>query len=78
MISGVNLKIQSGDFMAMIGPNGGGKTTLLNIIAGVDTQFEGEAKAVGDISIGYLSQEPPLNAEKDVAGNLEEAVAPVR
>jgi ATP-binding cassette ChvD family protein len=78
VLKGITLSFLEGAKIGMIGPNGAGKSTLLRIIAGEDKQFEGTAKAVGGLSIGYLSQEPPLDETKDVAGNLEEAVAPLR
>jgi len=78
VLKGITLAFFDGAKIGVIGLNGSGKSTLLRIIAGIDEQFEGEAKPVGDVSIGYLAQEPPLSEDKDVAGNLEEAVAPVR
>jgi sulfate-transporting ATPase len=78
ILKGITLSFFDGAKIGLIGANGSGKTTLLRIIGGIDTEFEGIAKPTRDISIGYLAQEPPLNDELDVAGNLEEAVAPVR
>ena len=77
VLKGITLAFLEGAKIGVIGPNGAGKSTLLRIIAGEDTKFEGEARPVGDLSIGYLSQEPPLNEELDVEGNLKEAVAPL-
>src|SRR5262249_13022763 len=54
------------------------KSTLLRIMAGIDRDFEGEAKLAGGFTAGYLSQEPQLNPAKDVWGNVEEAVEPTR
>ena len=78
ILKGITLSFFDGAKIGLIGLNGSGKSTLLRIIAGEDKDYEGTAAAVGDVSIGYLSQEPPLNDELDVAGNLEEAVAPLR
>ena len=77
VLKGITLAFLEGAKIGIIGPNGAGKSTLLRIMAGVDKQFEGTAKAVGDLSIGYLAQEPPLNEELDVLGNLREAVKPL-
>ncbi|MFO1010624.1 MAG: energy-dependent translational throttle protein EttA [Planctomycetota bacterium] len=77
VLKGITLAFLEGAKIGVIGANGAGKSTLLKIIAGVDKQFEGTAKAVGDLSIGYLAQEPPLNEELSVLGNLREAVKPL-
>jgi ATP-binding cassette ChvD family protein len=78
ILKGITLSFLDGAKIGLIGLNGAGKSTLLRILAGVDTQFEGVAAPVGRISMGYLSQEPPLTEDKNVAANLEEAVAPLR
>ncbi len=78
ILKGITLSFYEGAKIGLIGLNGAGKSTLLRIIAGVDKQFEGVAAPVGNLSIGYLSQEPPLTEDKDVAANLDEAVAPLR
>ncbi|MEZ5980225.1 MAG: energy-dependent translational throttle protein EttA [Planctomycetota bacterium] len=78
VLRGITLSFLEGAKIGVIGPNGAGKSTLLRIMAGVDKQFEGVAKPMAGLSIGYLSQEPPLDETKDVAGNLEEAVEPLR
>ncbi|MCZ6599190.1 MAG: energy-dependent translational throttle protein EttA [Planctomycetota bacterium] len=78
VLRGITLSFLDGAKIGVIGPNGAGKSTLLSIIAGEDTAFEGIAKPLAGLTIGFLSQEPPLNDEKDVAGNLEEAVQPIR
>src|SRR6187402_3906668 len=77
VLKGITLAFLEGAKIGVIGPNGAGKSTLLRIIAGVDTKFEGTAKKVGDLSIGYLSQEPPLDETLDVGANLRQAVAPL-
>jgi ATP-binding cassette ChvD family protein len=78
VLKGITLSFLDGAKIGMIGPNGAGKSTLLRIIAGEDTKFDGTAKPLAGASIGYLSQEPPLNEELDVWGNLLEAVQPLR
>ncbi len=78
VLRGITLSFLEGAKIGVIGPNGAGKSTLLRVMAGVDTHFEGAARAVGNLSVGYLSQEPPLTEDRDVAGNLDEAVRPVR
>ncbi len=78
VLRGITLSFLEGAKIGVIGPNGSGKSTLLRILAGVDRQFEGTARAVGELAIGYLPQEPPLSEDKDVAGNLDEAVQPIR
>ncbi|MEK7734079.1 MAG: energy-dependent translational throttle protein EttA, partial [Pseudomonadota bacterium] len=59
----------------VLGLNGSGKSTLLRIMAGVDPNHEGEARPQPGIKVGFLAQEPELDASKDVRGNVEEAVA---
>ncbi|MCP3917809.1 MAG: energy-dependent translational throttle protein EttA [bacterium] len=78
VLKGITLAFYEGAKIGLIGLNGVGKSTLLKIIAGIDTQFEGTAKAVGDVSVGYLAQEPPLSEDKDVGGNIDEAVDHLR
>ena len=64
--------------IGVVGPNGAGKSTLLRIMAGIDTDFLGEAWAAKGTRIGYLPQEPELDASLDVKGNVEVAVAETR
>jgi ATP-binding cassette ChvD family protein len=78
VLRGITLAFLEGAKIGVIGPNGAGKSTLLRILAGVDRQYEGEARPIAGLSIGYLEQEPPLSEDKDVLGNLEEAVQPIR
>jgi ATP-binding cassette ChvD family protein len=78
VLNDITLSFLEGAKIGVIGPNGAGKSTLLRIMAGLDRQFEGTAKPVGELSIGYLAQEPPLSEDKTVGGNLDEAVAPLR
>src|SRR3954469_24242440 len=78
VLKGIYLSFFPGAKIGVIGSNGSGKSTLLRIMAGVDKDFYGEAKAADGISIGYLPQEPSLDPTKTVLGNVEEAVAPVK
>jgi len=71
----ISLSFFPGAKIGVLGLNGSGKSTLLRIMAGVDTEFNGEARPQPGIKIGYLSQEPPLDPTKDVRGNVEEGVA---
>jgi len=64
--------------IGVLGANGSGKSTLLRIMAGLDRDFGGEAFAADGVSIGFLSQEPVLDPEKSVLGNIEEGVAETR
>jgi sulfate-transporting ATPase len=75
VLKGIYLSFFPGAKIGVIGSNGSGKSTLLRIMAGVDKDFFGEAKAADGITIGYLQQEPPLDPTKTVLGNVEEAVA---
>ena len=61
--------------IGVVGTNGSGKSTLLKIMAGMDKEFNGEAWAAEGIKVGYLAQEPQLNEDKDVLGNVMEGVA---
>jgi energy-dependent translational throttle protein EttA len=64
--------------IGVLGVNGAGKSTVLRIMAGVETDFSGEAFSGEGVSTGYLAQEPTLDSSKDVRGNVEEGVAAVR
>ncbi|PKL76245.1 MAG: energy-dependent translational throttle protein EttA [Candidatus Melainabacteria bacterium HGW-Melainabacteria-1] len=64
--------------IGVIGHNGAGKSTLLKIMAGLDDNFQGEARLTAGFTVGYLSQEPVLNPEKTVKENVEEGVGRVR
>jgi ATP-binding cassette ChvD family protein len=78
VLKGIWLAFYPGAKIGVLGGNGSGKGTLLRIMAGVDHDFLGSARPAPGISIGYLPQEPVLNPEKTVLGNVEEAVASVR
>lgn len=72
------LAFYPGAKIGVLGRNGSGKSTLLRIMAGKDKDFDGEAKITEGYTIGLLEQEPHLNPEKDVRGNIQEAVASTR
>ena len=74
----INLAFFPGAKIGVLGNNGAGKSTLLRIMAGIDREFEGEAKLSDGFSVGMLSQEPQLDPNKDVFGNVEDAVAGTR
>jgi len=72
------LSFYPGAKIGVLGPNGAGKSSLLRIMAGVDQEFQGEAWPHAGTRVGYLPQEPQLDATKSVQGNVEEAVAAQR
>jgi len=74
----ISLSFFPGAKIGVLGLNGAGKSTLLRIMAGLDTEIEGEARPQPGIHVGFLSQEPQLDPSKDVRGNVEEAVAPIK
>ena len=74
ILKNISLSFFPGAKIGVLGLNGAGKSTLLRIMAGIDTEILGEARPQPDIKIGYLPQEPQLNSEKDVRGNVEEGV----
>jgi sulfate-transporting ATPase len=74
----ISLSFFPGAKIGVLGLNGSGKSSLLRIMAGVDKEFEGEARPQPGIKIGFLPQEPQLDAAKDVRGNVEEAVRPIK
>jgi ATP-binding cassette ChvD family protein len=78
ILRGISLAFFPGAKIGVLGANGAGKSTLLRIMAGVDQDFMGEARPADGIRIGYLPQEPRLDASKDVRGNIEEGVAATR
>lgn len=74
----ISLSFFPGAKIGVLGLNGSGKSTLLRIMAGVDTEFNGEARAQSDINIGFLPQEPQLDPNKTVRGNVEEALSHIK
>lgn len=75
VLTDIWLSFYPGAKIGVLGSNGAGKSTLLRIMAGVDTDFDGDARLAPGFTVGYLPQEPQLNHDKDVQGNVEEAVA---
>ena len=78
ILKGIWLSFLPGAKIGVIGPNGAGKSSLLRIMAGVDQEFQGEARPADGIKIGYLPQEPQLDPNKNVLENVAEAVKDVR
>ena len=78
VLKGIYLSFFPGAKIGVLGANGAGKSTLLKIMAGVEKEFQGEAWAAEGVSVGYLPQEPALDPNKTVLGNIEEAVAPMK
>jgi len=78
VLADITLAFLPGAKIGVLGANGAGKSSLLRIMAGVDSDFVGDAKPAPGIRVGFLSQEPELDATKDVLGNVEEGVAETR
>ena len=78
ILKDISLSFFPGAKIGVLGLNGSGKSTLLRIMAGLDTEFEGEAKALAGTNIGYLPQEPVLDETKTVREIVEEAVSEVK
>ena len=74
----ISLSFFPGAKIGVLGLNGSGKSTLLRIMAGLDAEFQGEARPQKGINIGYLPQEPVLDENKDVRGNVEEGVGEIK
>ena len=72
------LSFYPGAKIGVLGRNGSGKSTLLKIMAGLDKDYEGEARLTDGFTVGYLPQEPQLDPTKDVRGNVEDSVASIR
>ncbi|MDE0884568.1 MAG: energy-dependent translational throttle protein EttA [Myxococcota bacterium] len=77
ILDGISLSFFPGAKIGVLGHNGSGKSSLLKVMAGVDSDYLGEARPLKGIRIGYLAQEPELNPDKDVLGNVEEGVGEV-
>ena len=75
ILKDISLAFFPGAKIGVLGLNGSGKSTLLKIMAGIDTDIQGEARPQAGIKIGYLAQEPQLNTDKDVRGNVEEGLS---
>lgn len=78
ILSNISLSFFPGAKIGVLGLNGAGKSTLLRIMAGIDTEIEGEARPQAGIKVGYLPQEPQLDPDKDVRGNVEEALGHIK
>ncbi|KQN93544.1 ABC transporter ATP-binding protein [Sphingomonas sp. Leaf231] len=77
VLNNIHLQFIPSAKIAIIGPNGSGKSTLMKIMAGMDPDFVGEAWAAEGVRVGYLAQEPQLDPDKDVMGNVKDGVRPV-
>jgi sulfate-transporting ATPase len=77
ILKDISLSFFPGAKIGILGLNGGGKSTLLRIMAGLDTDIDGEAKPMANISVGYLEQEPKLDAHKTVREVVEEALSEI-
>jgi ATPase subunit of ABC transporter with duplicated ATPase domains len=75
VLKDIRLSFFPGAKIGVVGVNGSGKSTLLKIMAGLDAEYSGEAWSADGAKVGYLEQEPQLNASKDVLGNVMEGVA---
>ncbi|MGC0274064.1 energy-dependent translational throttle protein EttA [Pseudactinotalea sp. Z1739] len=78
ILDDVTMSFLPGAKIGMLGPNGAGKSTILKIMAGLDTPSNGEARLSPGYTVGILEQEPPLNEDKTVLGNVEEGVAGIK
>ncbi|TQV66970.1 energy-dependent translational throttle protein EttA [Exilibacterium tricleocarpae] len=78
ILKDISLSFFPGAKIGVLGLNGAGKSTLLRIMAGVDTEYNGEARPMPGIKVGYLPQEPHLDPDKDVRGNVEDGVREAR
>ena len=78
ILKNISLSFFPGAKIGVLGLNGSGKSSLLRIMAGEDKEFNGEARPQSGIKIGYLSQEPRLNPDKNVRGNVEEGIAEIK
>jgi len=78
ILKGIYLAFYPGAKIGVLGANGAGKSTLLRIMAGLDREFQGDARLTDGYTVGMLAQEPALDAAKDVRGNVEEGVAKQR
>ncbi|WP_314729125.1 energy-dependent translational throttle protein EttA [Rothia mucilaginosa] len=78
ILNDVTMSFFPGAKIGMVGPNGAGKSTILKIMAGLDQPSNGEARLTAGYTVGILMQEPPLNEEKTVLGNVEEGVGEIK
>lgn len=78
VLKGINLSFYPTAKIGVIGSNGSGKSSLLRIMAGLDDAYTGEARLTPGFTVGYLAQEPELDPNKDVLGNVADGVAEIR
>ncbi|HIJ85886.1 MAG TPA: energy-dependent translational throttle protein EttA [Magnetococcales bacterium] len=78
ILEDITLAFLPGAKIGVLGLNGSGKSSLLRIMAGLDTEINGEARPAPDIRVGFLSQEPELDPAKSVRGNVEEGVGKLK
>jgi ATP-binding cassette ChvD family protein len=78
VLENINLSFYPDAKIGVLGVNGAGKSTLLRIMAGLDTEYSGEAWVAEGARVGFLPQEPQLDPDKSVRGNVEEGVGPQR
>ncbi len=78
VLNGINLSFYHGAKIGIVGENGSGKSTLLKIMAGEDSEFEGQAAPLKGSTIGFLPQEPVLDGEKTVRENVEQAFSDIK
>ena len=78
ILNDVTMSFFPGAKIGMVGPNGAGKSTILKIMAGLDQPSNGETRLTAGYTVGILMQEPPLNEEKTVLGNVEEGVGEIK
>ncbi|MGZ4633634.1 energy-dependent translational throttle protein EttA [Oryzihumus sp.] len=78
ILDDVSMSFYPGAKIGVVGPNGAGKSTILKIMAGLDQPSNGEARLTPGYSVGILLQEPPLNEDKTVLGNVEEGVGEIK
>ena len=74
VLRGINISMYPGAKIGILGSNGSGKSSLLKILAGVDTEYQGEMRVTPGFTIGYLSQEPQLDETTDVIGNVRQGL----
>ncbi|MDQ1537686.1 MAG: hypothetical protein QOE58_2079 [Actinomycetota bacterium] len=78
ILDDVTMSFYPGAKIGVVGPNGAGKSTILKIMAGLDQPSNGEARLSPGYSVGILLQEPPLNEDKNVLGNVEEGLGQIK
>jgi len=78
ILKDISLSFFPGAKIGVLGLNGSGKSTLIKIMAGLDTEIDGEARPQPGINIGYLPQEPQLDPDKDVRGNVEDGLGEIK